>query len=61
MSNELQDPKNYIFKEEKKKKEIVSKNIINYTNKFPPLIYYQEKQGIKLLKLKNKFNLPLKL
>ena len=29
MSNELQDPKNYIFKEEKKKKEIVSKNTRN--------------------------------
>ena len=62
ISNELQDLNDFLFyKEKKRKKGIVCKNIIDFTNKFPPLIYYQEKQGINLFELETEFNLPLKL
>ena len=56
-----QELNNFLFEIEKKKKGIICNTIIDFTQKFPPLIYYQEKQGINLFELEKEFNLPLKL
>ena len=61
ISNENQDLNDFFFQEKKKKKRIICNTIIDFINKFPPLIYYQEKQGLNLFELENEFNLPLKL
>ena len=59
--DKLQYLNDFLFEEGKKKKGIVCKNIFDFTNRFPPLIYYQEKQGYDLFELENQFNLPEKL
>ena len=53
----------FLFDEGKnnKKKGIVFQNIYDFSNRFPPLIYFQEKQGLDLFELENELNLPDKL
>ncbi len=53
----------FLFDEGKnnKKKGIVFQNIYDFSNRFPPLIYLQEKQGLDLFELENELNLPDKL
>ena len=41
-----------------KKKPNVFKTIFEFTNKFPPLVYFQQKQGYDLFELEEEFKLP---
>ena len=44
-----------------KKKPNVFKTIFEFANKFPPLVYYQQKQGYELFELEEEFKLPEQL
>ena len=60
--NKLSYLDDYLFDEGKKKKKgIIYKNIYDFTNRFPPLIYFQEKQGLDLFEFESELNLPEKL